>query len=108
MHDEVVAFWEREYEAQSPTAVTDNGEGVIVASVCPQCAGDTKWLVARTRPGPSRSSGTTNQAPSGVEVATAVLPADTYVVCACGYPHDKRPEHSNDTGCGAYWPVAES
>lgn len=102
MTHQAVAFWEREYTAQHATKFTTDEDGLVVRSVCPQCQGDTDWPIAVVRPGASRSVAATADGE-----ATPSLPDGSYVVCACGFPHDKRPADAGENGCGAYWPILD-
>lgn len=101
-HNDALVFWEREYPAQHATRVLTNSDGLVVTSVCPQCRGDSDWPISLVRPGSSRSA--TSAQPVAVN---ALIPPDSFVVCACGFPHDKRPPTSDETGCGGYWPVLD-
>jgi hypothetical protein len=101
-HDDGVVFWEREHPARRAVRVTRVDDGLVVTSVCPQCQVETDWPISVVRPGPARSGDSSVDVVSGAEI-----PSGSYVVCACGYPHEKRPPEADETGCGAYWRVSD-
>jgi len=70
-----------------------------VGSICPACAGAMTRTVARGMPGGSK--GFWRQP----EPVAPPMPARVLLVCACDYPHPKRPPDSTETGCGAFWRV---
>lgn len=101
-HNDAEVFWEKEHPAQHATRVVTQPDGLIVTSVCPQCGGDSDWPISLVRPGPSQSGAS----PQSITPAGSI-PADSFVVCACGFPHAGRPPTADETGCGGYWPVLD-
>jgi hypothetical protein len=70
-----------------------------VPSTCPACAGEMTRTVERGMPGGIKSFRRQPEPAAPPMLALVVL------VCACGYPHPKRPSDSTETGCGAVWRV---
>jgi hypothetical protein len=77
----------------------DDRQSFDVASTCPACAGETTRTVARGMPGGSKSFW------RKLQPVAAPLPPNVLLVCACGYPHPKRPPDSTERGCGGFWRV---
>jgi hypothetical protein len=100
------AWREFPYPAQPFLVIEATGEAVVVESVCPQCHGKSRWSFAVGRPGGPPPAPSESLAEAGVRPADAEdwLEGEPYVICACGYDHE-RPEDSDEHGCGALWPL---
>ncbi len=93
-HDTTLHWAEQGFDLQTGFTVTPDDDGLVVSGDCPRCKGSTSWPF---RKGEMGAMDQTDADAARSETAT--------VICACGHPHEKRPDGSGEDGCGAYWKV---
>ena len=95
-HDDTMKWAEVEFETPQPNfEQTVEGEAWVVRGKCPRCHGKTAWSFRRGQMGSMRE-----------EMMDKMASGDpATIICACGFPHDQRPDDAGESGCGAFWPV---
>lgn len=93
---ELEKWAEVEYGVLPGFESTIEGDELVVNGECPRCYGQTTWRFRMGQMGAVDSKAVS-------DLAAESQP--TTIVCACGYPHEDRPDDAHESGCGAFWRV---
>jgi hypothetical protein len=86
MSHQPVQWAEIECPEQQGFTAEHTDDGIVVKGTCPRCQVETRWPFPNVL--------------RGIEPIKSVT-----VICACGYPHEDRPDAKNESGCGAFWKI---
>lgn len=102
MHDDGLVYREVKLPLQGGFTREWNADGVTVTGTCPRCHGETSAEFKIVRPSVEGIRPVDYPEDDPTDTWAADPPS---VICACGFFHDKRPETSEETGCGAVFKI---
>lgn len=94
-HIDQLIWAEEEFPRQEGFTATPSGDAVAVKGTCPRCQGETSWTFRKGEMGVV-----------GADDVETVRERTPTIICACGHLHEKRPDDSDEDGCGAFWKIA--